>query len=61
MLSGAASQTPLGELTLLPQSPDSLAGFKGAYFLWQREEERKCPKGGEGKWESGHSLGREGK
>jgi len=28
----------VGELTLLPQSPDSLAGFKGAYFLWQREE-----------------------
>jgi len=33
-----ASQTPLGELTQLPHSPDSLAGFMGAYFLWQREE-----------------------
>jgi len=38
MLAGAASQTALGELTQLPQSPDSLVGFKGAYFLWQREE-----------------------
>jgi len=27
---GAPPQTPMGELTALPQNP--LAGFKGAYF-----------------------------
>jgi len=43
----------LGELTLLPQSPDSLAGFTGAYFLWQREEGKEvgneCDLGRDGK------------
>ena len=48
----APPQTPLGELTALPSTPDPLAGFRGLLLReWRGGEEKR---GGEGRGKAPH-------
>ena len=57
----ALPQTPLGDLTALPQGPDPLAGFKGSYFKGEGKERGKRGRGeGGAEWRERGKRGGEG-